>query len=555
MSRATSCLLPFVCLLAVHSSLAQDPNVYPGDDPPTTSLNSETANNTSACLAAGNPSYCTEALQASVTTTSSGNQAAGAQTLVVDALPEHVSTLSLHRYINQGAPWTNGQLICEYQPWFSTNSGTNYNGHSDIGYDENGTSTVANQDTKMISRGCNINLVDFYGNVNQDSTHQFNLTTTNKVYADLWPRTNVPLKLGILEDQGSFDATASGYCGDPTLTESATISCIEAALETDMRYIYQNYIFFHPSAIWTDGGKNVIGYFGGCGTFAALNNINLPGHCDHTNPNDDWNQIWNVVKGYVDSQGYNMKFIFQYGYFGYPTISAGEYAWPQPASDTIDNNNDGFQDNPTSQWWWCDPNGYVCDGTGQFGAYLDRFYIDGSNNLSNLTIGLLYSGFDDSNAIPWGKDKVIAQQCGHVLSLSANEVNKGGYWGTTHQIPYMMLATWNDYEEGSEQESGIDNCYTAVNLSFQTGSNTKVQWSLTVDPHSQGYQGTDTIHHYAVWTSTDNGTTLTLRGQPKPPITTFDLGPFHLGSGAQIYVEMVGQPSIQNEMSNHVTTQ
>jgi hypothetical protein len=112
MSRATSCLLPFVCLLAVHSSLAQDPNVYPGDDPPTTSFNLETANNTSACSATGIPSYCTEALQANVTTTSSGNQTAGAQTLVVDALPEHVSTISLHRLINQGGKWT-GQIFAK----------------------------------------------------------------------------------------------------------------------------------------------------------------------------------------------------------------------------------------------------------------------------------------------------------------------------------------------------------------------------------------------------------------------------------------------------------
>jgi hypothetical protein len=314
--------------------------------------------------------------------------------LAVDA-PEHVSTLSLHRYINQGAPWTNGQLICEYQPWFSTNSGTNYNGHSDIGYDENGTSTVANQDTKMISRGCNINLVDFYGNVNQDSTHQFNLTTTNKVYADLWPRTNVPLKLGILEDQGSFDATASGYCGDPTLTESATISCIEAALETDMRYIYQNYIFFYSSAIWTDGGKNVIGYFGGCGTFAALNNINLPGHCDHTNPNDDWNRSGTWLKA-MWTAGYNM--------IHFPvtdTLATLRSAPPatrgrNPPLTPLITTNDGFRTIRRRSGGGATRMLSARLRSGPTGPLLHE-----QVTTSTTRRFMLYGGFDDNGAIPW----------------------------------------------------------------------------------------------------------------------------------------------------------
>jgi hypothetical protein len=268
---------------------------------------------------------------------------------------------------------------------------------------------------------------------------------------------------------------------------------------------------------------------------------------------DSWNTIWNAVQSYVDGHSYNMKFIFQYGSFGYPTISQGTYAWPQPSSDAAD--NDAFQDNPPSQYYWCDSTGIACTGTSA--AYLDRYYNDAetyaTGSSPEVAVGLLYSGFDDSNA-SWTNGRVIAQQCGHVLLDSANEVNKGGYWGTTNSMPYMMMATWNDYEEGSEQESGIDNCYTAVNLSFQTGSTTKVQWSLTVDPNSQGYQGTDTIHHYALWTSTDNGNTLTIRSQPKPPITTFDLTTLHLPMGTyRVYAEMVGQPSIQNEMSSYVT--
>jgi hypothetical protein len=165
-----------------------------------------------------------------------------------------------------------------------------------------------------------------------------------------------------------------------------------------------------------------------------------------------------------------------------------------------------------------------------------------------LTVGLLYSGFDDSNA-SWTNGRGIAQQCGQVLLDSANEVTKVQYW-STHPIPYRMMATWNDYEEGSEEESGIDNCYTAVNLSIQ-GS--QLTWTLTVSPNNTTWATTNTIHHYALWTAPRGQNTLTLRKQPGPTTTSFDLSTLHLSRGNyDVYLEMVGQPSIQNEMSAKV---
>ena len=139
MRSATPLLLPFVCWLVMPTAQAQDHDPQPGDDPPSVTLSNETANNTSACSASGTPSYCNEALPN--LNTSSGNQSDGAQTTVVDALPEHVSTISAHRLMYKN--WS-GQVICEYQPWFE-NTG-NYNGHIDIGYNENTLSAVQKQE-------------------------------------------------------------------------------------------------------------------------------------------------------------------------------------------------------------------------------------------------------------------------------------------------------------------------------------------------------------------------------------------------------------------------
>jgi hypothetical protein len=168
-----------------------------------------------------------------------------------------------------------------------------------------------------------------------------------------------------------------------------------------MDYIYDNYIVLHPTVMWTDRGKNVIGYFGGCSTFSVLT-------CNQTEK-DDWDEIWSALQTYVNRKHYNMKFIFQFGSYGYPTISAGTYAWPQPYSDSTD--NDAFQDKPASQFWWCDPAGITCTGTSS--GYLDNFYYQSESawQSGQVVVGLLYSGFDDSNE-PGGNGRVIAQQCG-----------------------------------------------------------------------------------------------------------------------------------------------
>jgi hypothetical protein len=203
-------------------------------------------------------------------------------------------------------------------------------------------------------------------------------------------------------------------------------------------------------------------------------------------------------------------------------------------------------DNPQSQFFWCDGTGIVC--TGHTGGYLDNFYYQGSQNLTKLSIGLLYKGFDDSNAF-WGTDRVIAQQCGQVLLDSVNEVTLGGYWGQANPIPYLQVATWNDYEEGSAIESGISNCYSQLTTTLPINSSI-MSWTLASTDTT--YATNKTIHHYALWSAPHGSTSLTLRSQPKYNSTHIDLSTVGLTHGTpyDVYLEMIGQPSIQNLMSN-----
>jgi hypothetical protein len=159
-----------------------------------------------------------------------------------------------------------------------------------------------------------------------------------------------------------------------------------------------------------------------------------------------------------------------------------------------------------------------------------------------LTIGALYKGFDDFEA-SWSANRVTAQQCGQVLLNTANEISKY-FGGTKPQLPYVQVITWNDYEEGTAIEDGIDNCYT-VNSSI---SGNVLSWSLVAsDPV---YASTSTVHHFTVYYA-DASNNLYLAADNLPVSTnSLDLSTVVPPGIWTIYVEMVGQPLIINRMSN-----
>jgi hypothetical protein len=157
-------------------------------------------------------------------------------------------------------------------------------------------------------------------------------------------------------------------------------------------------------------------------------------------------------------------------------------------------------------------------------------------------VGALYKGFDDYLA-SWGGNRVIAQQCGQVLLNTAKEAGKY-FGGKNPQIPYMQVITWNDYEEGTEVESGIDNCYT-VNASL---SENILSWSLiAADPT---YATPATIHHFNVYFADASGNLYPLATNLPTTTTSLNLSTLVPSGSWTIYVEMVGQPLIINRMSD-----
>jgi hypothetical protein len=114
--------------------------------------------------------------------------------------------------------------------------------------------------------------------------------------------------------------------------------------------------------------------------------------------------------------------------------------------------------------------------------YLDRFYskAQGSNK---IVMGSAYKGFDDAEA-SWGKGRVIEQRCGQTWLATLGEA--GHFYSSRHQLAALIIATWNDYEEGTEIETGIDNCVT-IRASLSEG---RLMWNVS-GPEN-------TIDHFAV---------------------------------------------------------
>src|SRR5579859_3902165 len=101
----------------------------------------------------------------------------------------------------------------------------------------------------------------------------------------------------------------------------------------------------------------------------------------------------------------------------------------------------------------------------------------------------------------------------------------------------IQIVTWNDYEEATEIETGIDNCVTVS----AAVSGTTVSWNITGQAN--------TVDHFTIFASQDGETLMWLADAPVTA-ASLDLAQFSLNSGNYIvYVKAVGKPSLTNKMS------
>jgi hypothetical protein len=253
----------------------------------------------------------------------------------------------------------------------------------------------------------------------------------------------------------------------------------QQALVNDLQYIESTY--FPSPAYMTMGGKPVLTQF----------NVNL------SYPSVSWSTA-------LAQMSVQPILIFQNNSGFTADLTGGSYSWVMPtASD--------------------------------YGLpYLTSFYQAGMTYPSEQTIGATYKGFNDTLA-SWGSDRIMSQQCGQTWLQTFSEIN--GLYNSGKPLPYVQIVTWNDYEEATEIESGIDNCFS---LTPSLNSNS-LQWAISGNEN--------TVDYYTVYISTD--------GQNLMPLTNIATGIHSLNlcgfpvpaGNYQLFVQAVGMPSL----SNHIT--
>jgi hypothetical protein len=142
---------------------------------------------------------------------------------------------------------------------------------------------------------------------------------------------------------------------------------------------------------------------------------------------------WNRVRAQVNSWNPVPLLIYENQPTPFANVFDGFYAWVNPGS-----------------------NGFAADGSNWGEDYLRNFYAKMNSTFpGKILVGTAWPGFDDSKAA-WGSGRFISQRCGETFTDTlrlAHEANS-----PERPMPYLLIATWNDYEEGTAIERGLPKC-------------------------------------------------------------------------------------------------
>ena len=143
----------------------------------------------------------------------------------------------------------------------------------------------------------------------------------------------------------------------------------------------------------------------------------------------DWNRVRETTQGWPDPP----LLIYKDQSRKYAEAFDGFYPWVQPGKA-----------------------GWAANGSNWGEDYLDYFYSNMvEHHADKIAVGAVWPGFDDSKAA-WTRNRHIANRCGRTFEDGLKVFRR--YYGTRNAPPFLLIETWNDYEEGTAIERGIDHC-------------------------------------------------------------------------------------------------
>jgi hypothetical protein len=139
---------------------------------------------------------------------------------------------------------------------------------------------------------------------------------------------------------------------------------------------------------------------------------------------------WARVRQHVEQWATPPLLIYKDEKTPYAEAFDGIYAWIHPGSP-----------------------GWKPDGSNWGEQYLEAFYARAAREHPNrIVVGAAWPGFDDRRA-SWSENRYMDRRCGRTFEQTLGYYRR--YFDAHKPLPFMLIATWNDHEEGTAIERGI----------------------------------------------------------------------------------------------------
>ena len=165
---------------------------------------------------------------------------------------------------------------------------------------------------------------------------------------------------------------------------------------------------------------------------------------------------------YLTYEGRPIIFIFpKGGHTDWSLVRIAVDKWDTPPFLIDENLPDQYASALDGFYAWINPGkiGWAADGSNWGKQYLGNFYQTMLSQYPNkIIVGGAWAMFDDSKA-SWSLNRHISARCGKTFQDTLNLWKK--YFPADDPIPFVMIETWNDHEEGSAIEDGIPTCGSA----------------------------------------------------------------------------------------------
>ncbi|MDB4957390.1 MAG: hypothetical protein JWO36_4959 [Myxococcales bacterium] len=455
-----------------------------------------------------------------------------------DLVPRAISKVPLATLV-PGA-----QLFVETQTWFchlmANEAGARLapnarcGSHIDVGYNSDDPAHVARMVTDIQSRGLAGVIMDWSG---KDASHDGNATFyptatatdhmhargsteigTNSIYAmksaaeALAPGA---FWFAVSEDEGITNCR-KGWGGGCACWPAYGTACNETTqVISDLSYIDAHWA--QSPAYLKIGSKAVVTFFApdynACPNPAAAD-------CQHID--------WTAVQRFVGDQ----VWIFE---------NKGGYAHAFSGG--------GFNWLGTTLYPGSDPS-FGVNNVKDYDAFV---LASGHVGANQHIVASAFKGFDDGVTDGWNygdgsHTRYIEQRCGLTWLATLAQVKQD----FVHGVEMLQLVTWDDYEEATELETGIDPCVTSIDAHV---SGTQLTWSVAygkdLTNHVMGSE--DTIDHVTIWASPDGeqlfriGPDLVRDASGALP-HSLELAALPPGT-TKLFVQAIGKPFLANAMS------